>query len=179
MTNLFTMELRSPRLTLVTLMWAAPRTHSHSPLQHGLLHTSVSSKSHYGIRQPGLPPPSSPYAVDDLGIPTVTLVPGDLPSRSQLQCSLLIKAQNQCPVGCPWSQDFTLAFRILEKEQFNMKMEEGWGDWEIVVGLDMRRKRVRFNQQANVRGREVFALGKTRKPTLTEHLLCQRSASLI
>ena len=31
------------------------------------------------------------------------------------------------PVGCPWSQDFTLAFRILEKEQFNMKMEEGWG----------------------------------------------------
>lgn len=53
------------------------------------------------------------------------------------------------------------------------------GGWEIVVGLDMRRKRVRFNQQADIRGREVFALGKTRKPTLTERLLCQRSASLI
>lgn len=82
-------------------------------------------------------------------------------------------------MGCPWSQDFTPAFRILEKEQFNVKMEEGWGDWEIVVGLDMRRKKVRFNEPANIRGREVFVLGKTRKPTLTEHLLCQRAASLI
>ena len=47
----------------------------------------------------------------------------------QEPASVLIVDQSteSVPVGCPWSQDFTLAFRILEKEQFNMKMEEGWG----------------------------------------------------
>ena len=154
-------------LTFTTMAW--------------LLHTSDSPKSHYGIWQPGLPPSSSSLCSGrsrdfwsrDTGPWGFAIL------EASFSAQWLIKAWNLCPVGCPWPQDFTLAFRILEKEQFSMKMEERWGDLEVVVGLDMRRKKGTFNQPANVRGWEVFVLGKTRKPTLTEHLLYQRSASLI
>lgn len=72
-------------------------------------------------------------------------------------------------MGSLWFQDFTPAFRTLEEEEFNMKMEWGLGD----SGGRYEKKKLTFSQPVNERGREVFVLGKTRKPTLTEHLLHQ------
>lgn len=63
-----------------------------------------------------------------------------------------------------------MAPRTFEKGLFNTEEEGQMGD----NGDGYEKKKLTFNQPVNKRSRQVFVLGKTRKPTLIEHLLYAR-----